>query len=160
MKMIYGLSPQTFESIHKFEAISEEQVAELAVVMLDSLKNTCEDKGETLQDIISELVEVMDGSFAPFISDASYQIRQNGEIASSIMISYYEGYPLISEIFTNKKYQGLGMAKALIKKSINTLMGMGYTKLVLNVEVENIVALNLYKKIGFEKEEINVHKIK
>lgn len=158
MKMIYELSPQTFESIHKFEAISEGQVAELAIVMLDSLKDTCEDKGETLQDIINELEEVIDGSFAPFISNASYQIRQNDEIASSIMISYYEGYPLISEIFTNKKYQGLGMAKALIKKSINSLLYMGYTKLVLNVEVENIAALNLYRKIGFGKQEISEHK--
>ena len=66
------------------------------------------------------------------------------------MISYYDGYPLISEIFTKKKYQNLGMASSLIKKSVNSLLNMGYKNLILNVDIENFTAINLYRKIGFE----------
>jgi ribosomal protein S18 acetylase RimI-like enzyme len=151
-KMVYTLLPHIIESNYAFQSINEDEVTELARIMLDSLKDTCEDKGESLEDIIEEIVEVIGGYFAPFISDASYQLKQNGEIVSAIMISYYEGYPLISEIFTNRKYQGLGMASSLIKKSVNSLVQMGYTILTLNVELENIAAINLYRKIGFEVE--------
>lgn len=151
-KMIYKLMPQISEGNYEFESINEADVKELSKIMLDTLKDTCEDKGETLEDIINEIVEVISGSFAPFISDASYQIKDKGEIISAIMISYYKGYPLISEIFTSKKYQGLGLAKSLIKKSVNSLLEIGYTSLTLNVELENIAAINLYRKIGFEFE--------
>jgi len=127
-----------------------DDVIELATVMLNSLKDTSEDRGETLEDVIQEIESVITGSFAPFISGASYQIIQNGETVSAIMISYYEGYPLISEIFTNKQYQNSGMASFLIKKSVNSLLNMGYKKLILNVDTENFTAMNLYRKIGFE----------
>ena len=149
-KMTYKLLPQIMESNYDFQFMGTDKVIELATVMLSTLKGTSEDKGETLGDIIEEIDSVIGGSFAPFIPDASYQIIQNGEIASAIMISYYEGYPLISEIFTKRKYQNRGMASYLIKKSINSLLDMGYKYLVLNVDSDNIAARDLYIKIGFE----------
>ncbi|MHB8072334.1 GNAT family N-acetyltransferase [Desulfosporosinus fructosivorans] len=149
-KMYYKLSSQTLTSKYDFKFIDIDDVIELATVMLDSLKDTCEDRGETLGDVIEEIESVIGGSFAPFISEASYRIIQNEETAAAIMISYYEGYPLISEIFTNKKYQNSGMASSLIKKSVNSLLDMGYKDLILNVDIENIAAVNLYRKIGFE----------
>ena len=152
--MNYKLFPQTLESNYDFEFMGTDDVIELATVMLNSLKDTSEDRGETLGDVIQEIESVIGGSFAPFISDASYQIILNGEIASAIMISYYEGYPLMSEIFTKKKYQNLGMASYLIKKSVNSLLDMGYKNLILNVDIENYAAINLYRKIGFEVNEI------
>ena len=105
MKMSYKLSPQTFTSKYDFEIIDIGDVTELAMVMLESIKHTCEDHGESLADIIEELDSVLGGSFAPYIADASYQIKQNEETVSAIMISYFKGYPLISEVFTKKKFQ-------------------------------------------------------
>jgi len=150
VRMNYKLVPQTSESNYDFKFMTIDDVIELATVMLNSLKDTAEDRRETLEDVIQEIESVITGSFAPFISDASYQIIQNGETVSAIMISYYEGYPLISEIFTNKQYQNLGMASFLIKKSVDSLLNMGYKKLILNVHTENFTAMNLYRKIGFK----------
>ena len=116
--MSYKLLPQTFTSKYDFESIDIGDVTELAMVMLESIKHTCEDQGETLADLIEELDSVLGGSFAPYIADASYQIKQNGETVSAIMISYFKGYPLISEFFTKKKFQNQGMARFLINKSI------------------------------------------
>ena len=152
--MNYKLLSQTLSSNYDFKFIGIDDVMELSTVMLNSLKDTCEDRGETLGDVIEEIESVIGGSFAPFISDASFQIMQNEETASAIMISYYEGYPLISEIFTKKKYQNSGMASFLIKKSVNSLLDMGYKNLILNVDIENIAAVNLYRKIGFEVNDI------
>ena len=149
-KMTYKLVPQTLKSDYDYKIMDIGDVTELALVMLNSLKDTSEDRGETLGDIIEELNSVIGGSFAPFISKASYLIKQNGDIASAIRINYYEGYPLISELFTKKKYQKLGLANSLIKKSINSLLNCGYRDLTLNVDLENVTAVSLYKKIGFE----------
>jgi ribosomal protein S18 acetylase RimI-like enzyme len=150
--MSYELKAQTRETIYEFERIDIDDVTELAIVMLDSLKGTCEYVGETLDDIVEEISSVISGSFAPFIYEASYQIKQNGEIMSAIMISFYKGYPLISEIFTKKQYHNLGMARALIKKSINSLLKIGYKDLILYVDPRNTAAINLYNKIGFTEE--------
>lgn len=154
IKMSHKLLPLSFTSKYDFEIMDIGDVTELAMVMLESIKHTCEDRGETLADLIEELDSVLGGSFAPYIADASYQIKQNGETVSAIMISYFEGYPLISEIFTKKKYQNLGMASSLINKSINSLISMGYESLILNVNRDNMPAINLYRKIGFEVENL------
>jgi ribosomal protein S18 acetylase RimI-like enzyme len=57
--------------------------------------------------------------------------------------------PIVSELFTVKKYLELGMESNLLKKSINVLLNLGYKELVLYVYPENVDAINLYKKIGF-----------
>jgi ribosomal protein S18 acetylase RimI-like enzyme len=149
--MSYKLKSQTRETIYEFEMIDIDDMAELAILMLDSIKGTCEYVGETLDDIVEEIGSVINGSFAPFIYETSYIIKQNEEIVSAIMISFYEGYPLISEIFTKKQYHNLGMARALIKNSINSLLKMGYKDLILNVDPRNTAAINLYNKVGFKE---------
>ncbi|MBC8060395.1 MAG: GNAT family N-acetyltransferase [Clostridiaceae bacterium] len=150
--MTYRLKHQAIEEIYEFQKIEIEDITKLSIVMLDSIKGTCEYVGETLKDIVEEIDSVVSGSFAPYIFDASYQIKQKDQIVAAIMISFYEGYPLISEIFTKKQNQGSGMAASLIKKSVNSLLEIGYKELTLNVEPRNTAALNLYEKIGFEKE--------
>ncbi|HEY5561537.1 MAG TPA: GNAT family N-acetyltransferase [Clostridiaceae bacterium] len=134
----------------KLNKINTADLSELALVMLDSFKGSCEDAGESIDDIIEELYSVISGSFAPFISDASYQIKQNGEILSAIMINYYEGSPLISEIFTKKQYRNLGMAGEIIKQSINSLLLVGHNELTLFVDPRNSLAIRLYEKSGFK----------
>lgn len=150
IKMMCKLIPQVTEEIYEFDAINIEDIIELSLVMLESLKGTCEDTGETLEDIMEELDSIISGSFAPFIYDASYQIKQNEEIVAAIMISYYEGHPLISEIFTKKQYYNLGMAEALMRHSINALLKMDYEEANLYVDPRNTAAITLYKKIGFK----------
>lgn len=80
---------------------------------------------------------------------ASFQIKQNNDLAAVILISFYKGRPFISELFTSKKYLKLGMASALLKQSMNALLDFGYQDLVLHVHPQNEDAIMLYKKIGF-----------
>ncbi|MBU3217331.1 GNAT family N-acetyltransferase [Clostridium estertheticum] len=117
--------------------------------MLDAFRDTEDFEDETLEDLNEEIHSVVDGTFGMFISDASFQIKQNTEIASAILINLYEGNPLVSELFTKKKYMNLGMASSLLKNSINVLLKLGYENLTLNVHPRNVGAVNLYKKIGF-----------
>lgn len=147
--MVYKLIPQKLEELHTFNKISNDDINDLASAMLDAFRDTVDFEGETLEDLEEEIQGVVESTFGIFISDASFQIRLNAEVASAILISLYEHKPLISELFTRKKYMNLGMASNLIKRSINALFKLGYEELVLYVHPENIEAVNIYKKIGF-----------
>ena len=149
--MIYKLIPQELEEIYIFDKISSDDIHELSVSMLEAFKDTMDFDGETLEELNEEIYSIIESTFGTFISDASFQVKQNGEIASVILISLYKDKPFISELFTAKKYLKLGMASNLLKKSINTLLNLGYKDLVLYVHPENVEAINLYKKIGFSE---------
>lgn len=147
--MIYKLIPQELEGIYTFDKISSDDIHGLSVSMLEAFKDTADFNGETLEELKEEIYSVIESTFGTFIPDASFQIKQNGEIAAVILISLYKDKPFVSELFTVKKYLKLGMASNLLKKSINVLLDLGYEDLVLYVHPENTGAVNLYKKIGF-----------
>ncbi|WP_017381111.1 GNAT family N-acetyltransferase [Paenisporosarcina sp. TG-14] len=73
----------------------------------------------------------------------------NDEAAAVICINLWNGTPLITEIYTGKKYLHQGIASLLVRTSMNTLYQMGYDVIELNVTVTNIKAIDLYEKIGF-----------
>lgn len=145
--MIYKLEPQKSQEVYTYNRISTNDINDLATSMLDAFRDTEDFEGETFEDLVEEIRSVIESSFGIFIPDASFRIGQNAEIASVILISLYEGKPLISELFTKKKYMNLGMASSLLRKSINALLSLGYEDLVLYVHPKNVQAINLYKKI-------------
>jgi GNAT superfamily N-acetyltransferase len=149
--MIYKLIPQKLEEVYIFDRISTYDINGLAISMLEAFIDTEDFEGETLDDLNEEINSIVDSTFGKFIPEASFQIKQNTDTISAILISLYEGNPLVSELFTGKKYLNLGMASSLLKKSINELLKLGYENLVLYVHPRNIAAVNLYNKIGFIK---------
>jgi ribosomal protein S18 acetylase RimI-like enzyme len=50
------------------------------------------------------------------------------------------------------EHRGKGVGKALIKSAIEAAKGRGLTRLELIVREENVAAVELYKKCGFEIE--------
>ncbi|HEX9026222.1 MAG TPA: GNAT family N-acetyltransferase [Clostridium sp.] len=147
--MIYKLIPQKLKEVYTFDKISSDDINRLSVSMLEAFKDTEDFNGETLEDLNKEIYSVVESTFGTFIPEASFQIKQNGEIAAVILISLYKDKPFVSELFTIKKYLKLGMASSLLKKSINVLLNSGYEDLVLYVHPKNTGAVNLYRKIGF-----------
>lgn len=51
---------------------------------------------------------------------------------------------------TREKFRGMGYAGKLIEYSEKTAQNMGYKGILLTVDPENLRALNLYKKKGYE----------
>jgi ribosomal protein S18 acetylase RimI-like enzyme len=54
-------------------------------------------------------------------------------------------------IETDKRYRRQGYAKGLLGKSIDKAFLSGASELVIQVEIENSPAINLYKSFGFQK---------
>jgi hypothetical protein len=85
--------------------------------MLEAFKDTTDYNGETIEELKEEIDSVVGSTFGTFIPEASFQIKQNGEIAAVILISFYKDKPFVSELFTVKKYLKLGMSSSLLKNS-------------------------------------------
>lgn len=149
IRMIYKLETQKLKKSYVFNNIDLNNIDNLASSMLKAFENTEDFKGETKDKLAEELLEVIQSNFGIFISEASFQINQNDQIASAILVSLYKEKPLISELFTRREFMNLGMASELLKKSINKLILLGYKELVLYVHPKNIKAIKVYKKIGF-----------
>lgn len=134
-----------------YEKISRQSIPHLAKAMLDAYKDTVDDEGERVDDLIRALYCIIEeGQYGIFLPDASFQIQQNGMIISAILVSLYHNQPLIVSLFTRKKYMNLGIAGSLMKKSMNALREQGYDQLNLFVHKENKNAMHLYKKMGFK----------
>lgn len=147
--MVYKLEYQEINEFHTCTGVYVNDVNNLAIAMLEAFKDTVDFEGETLEDLGKEILEVIESEFVIFIPEASFQIKHNNQVLSVILVSLYKDKPLISELFTVKNSVNLGMASTLIKKSINALILLGYSDLVLYVHPKNFQAINLYKKIGF-----------
>ncbi|WP_249321577.1 MULTISPECIES: GNAT family N-acetyltransferase [unclassified Campylobacter] len=108
---------------------------------------------------IKALFELESASFDRFSSPLSkrafrYHIdknfmlaaKENGEILGYILIFAYLKTPRIYSLAVSPKARGKGVAKALISEVLSW-----FESLRLEVRVDNVAAINLYKKFGFKQ---------
>ncbi|CDW96734.1 hypothetical protein [Sporisorium scitamineum] len=50
------------------------------------------------------------------------------------------------------EYRGKGLAKRLVKRALEEMVGMGAQEVVLETEADNVAALALYERLGFIRE--------
>lgn len=151
ISMTYKLDFVQNGTSHIIKNIEIENQDEIAAAMFDAYLGTVDQIENTYEEALVEVRNIMEDGYGLFIQPASFVIEQNNEAASVILINLYNGKPLITEIFTKKKYYSQGMAKSLIRASMNALAELGYEELTLNVMPENIGARKLYEKLGFEE---------
>lgn len=149
INMSCKLEAQLVSSNSQLKEITQHDVTKVAATMLEAYEGTIDQQEETLEEAILEVEKIIKNGYGAFISEASFWIEMNDEAAAVICINLWNGTPLITEIYTGKKYLHQGMANLLIRTSMNTLYQMGYDVIELNVTVANVKAIDLYEKIGF-----------
>ena len=152
IKMTCKLEKQLFSTSYQLKPITQKDITKIAATMLEAYEGTVDQQEETLLEAILEVEKIIKDGYGPFITEASYWIEKNDEAAAVICINLGDKNPLITEIYTGKKFLHQGMASTLIRKSMDTLYHMGYDEIILNVMTENLDALHLYEKLGFMQE--------
>ena len=56
----------------------------------------------------------------------------------------------ITNIAVNLKYRGMGLGRRILEFAIDHYSGMNLKGITLEVNVKNVVAIELYKSMGFE----------
>lgn len=152
IKLTCKLEKQLISTTYQFKPITQEDITKIAATMLEAYEGTVDQQEETLEEAILEVGKIIKDGYGPFIAEASYWIEMNHEAAAVICINLWDEKPLITEIYTGKRFLHRGMASALIRKSMETLNRMGYDEIILNVTAENSNAIQLYEKLGFMQE--------
>ena len=82
-------------------------------------------------------------------------ITENGKQVGSAVVIYNDSEKAgIFSVSVLDSFKGKGYGKRLVKASINKCKERGFKILELNTEVDNVIANNLYKSLGFVQDSI------
>ncbi|MGN1125007.1 MAG: GNAT family N-acetyltransferase [Candidatus Gastranaerophilaceae bacterium] len=111
---------------------------------------------EGTNDILDKIVNGVYGEFLPdSTSVLLYNGRPCGFCFTNITGGRIANIPLVS---IEKKHQGKGLAKHLVKKSVESILNKvrsgerDFTEVNVSAETNNIPALKMYRHIGFKED--------
>jgi ribosomal-protein-alanine N-acetyltransferase len=79
-----------------------------------------------------------------------YVAKQDDEVVGYILTLIKRSHPKIYSLGVSEAFRGQNIASKLFVATINELKALGFEKLELEVRTDNIAAIELYKKLGFE----------
>jgi len=150
--MTLQLETQAFGRDWAYRPVQAGDTDDLAILLYAAFRGTIDDEGEPFSAAVSEIEKTMSGDYGRLLTDCSFVIAENGFISSACLISWYEPAksPFVVFTMTHPESKMQGMARFLLKKSINALISRGYTQLTLIVTDGNAPAQHLYASLGFE----------
>ncbi len=147
------LQRQTFEREWTYRAINKTDEQDLAILLYSAFRGTIDDEGESFEGAVREIEKTLAGDYGQLLPDCSFVIAQGEFLVSACLISWYEPSisPFVVFTMTRPEFKRQGMARFLLKRSINALIDQGYSQLTLIVTKGNIPAKDLYTSLGFQE---------
>jgi len=84
-----------------------------------------------------------------YVDDGSLFIKLNNEAIGYGQLIFKDGVPFVVNFGLLSKYRGKGYGKYFLKYILNYTKSIGYEKAYIKVDINNFVAINLYKSVGF-----------
>jgi len=136
------------------KGIKEVSLAEaetLGHLMYRAYRGTIDYEGETLEQSIQEMQEVLAGKYGKVNLPASLVVMDNARAVSAVIFVDFpkEKMPLLAFTMTDPEFQGKGYSQSLIKLSLNKLLEQDFEECCLVVTDGNEPAQSIYKKLGF-----------
>jgi GNAT superfamily N-acetyltransferase len=124
---------------------------DLAILLYAAFRGTTDDEGETFVDALAEIDRTFSGDYGGPLLDCSFVIKRGEFLASAslICLSEPDGVPLVVFSMTRPDAQRQGLARYLLRRSIDALLDRGYERLRLIVTEGNTPAQRLYASLGF-----------
>jgi ribosomal protein S18 acetylase RimI-like enzyme len=117
--------------------------------MLDAYAGTVDaDGSETIDVARVELAGYLDGASGPPLLDASWVVEREGRLIGAVLVSTYEGLPLIAYVMTAAPHKREGLATQLLRTCMASLAAAGEAQAHLWVTAAN-PAVRLYERLGF-----------
>jgi GNAT superfamily N-acetyltransferase len=149
LRMRIALEPRDPAGASRHRPVERSDAPALGELMLSAYRGTVDDEGETLEDAVAEVGQLLDGSHGPFLFDASFVAAdEDGPIGSSL-VAIWESVPLLCYLVVHPRAQRRGVGTQLIARTGNALAAAGHPELDLFVTEANEPAVGLYRKLGF-----------
>jgi GNAT superfamily N-acetyltransferase len=147
------LTPQSSDRSWDCRSIKQEDIPQLAVLMIEAYRGTIDYQDETLEDALQEVRETFEGKNGVLLQECSSLLEKNGQALSACLITFYQplNRPLVAYMMTHPRYKNQGMGMHVLKTSMNALIEEGYTELCLFVTQGNQPAYTLYEGMGFSR---------
>ena len=132
--------------------VEPSDAAALGELMVAAYRGTVDDEGETLEDAVGEVEGVLDGSYGPLASDASFVVEDDDGLVGASLVAIWdrESRPVLLYLVVRPEAKRRGIGTALLLRSGDALAAAGHPQLDLFVTEANEPAVNLYRKLGFE----------
>lgn len=122
----------------------------LAALMLDAYRGTVDaDGSETLDDARTEVIGYFSAASGEPMLEHSFVALDDDAPISAVLVSRYEGMPLIAYAMTAADRKRLGLATALTARSLTSLHAAGERHAHLWVTPGNESAERIYEGLGF-----------
>ncbi len=123
----------------------------LSILLYAAFRGTIDDEGERLADARAEIDRTFTGKYGRLLPDCSFVYQEEELLLSACLISCSEPdrIPLVVFSMTHPQAQRQGLARLLLRRSINALLDRGYKQLQLVVTDGNSPAQHLYASLGF-----------
>ena len=76
-------------------------------------------------------------------------LRINGELIAVGRGANYKDWTSLTRLYIREEFRGQGIGSELVHRILNQSLSQGANKAVLQVDSENLSAINLYQKMGF-----------
>lgn len=130
---------------------AEEDVAALGRLMWEAYRGTPDerDAGTGIESATEEIRQVFAGAHGPFLPDASFVACDGGRPVAAVLVTLWDGEPLLAYVFTARADTGRGLARRLIQTAGDVLARSGHDRMNLAVTDANERARALYESMGF-----------
>lgn len=124
----------------------------VAELMLAAYRGTIDDEGETPEETLEVVQQLMAGEYGVMLWNISEVTERAGHLVAATMCTVWEGRPFVAFMVTAPGFKGQGLARAGLTRAINRLAAAGDPVLRLVVTQGNTPAERLYRSLGFVPE--------
>lgn len=93
--------------------------------------------------------EALGGVYGPVIPDATMILLVGSTPCGAIVVTEYQGSPLLAQVVVAEPVRGRGLGRALLAESMHALSASGYVDCQLNVAEDNQGARRAFHSVGF-----------
>lgn len=122
---------------------------DLSSLMFSAYRGSVDDDGESLSDAEQSVHSTLNGEHGDFLDDCSFVALDAAYPVAVTLVTMLHGQPLLAQVYTDPTWKRRGLARALIKLSMNALAARSETELSLVVTSGNDPAERLYESLGF-----------
>lgn len=140
------------EQLMSLEILSIKQQKQLAWLLWESFHGSLDDLGETPEEMIQEVTEILAGRYGAFLGKHSYVLKgkENGTFLACGLVSLFRGIPLIIYVSVSPTARGSRLSEKVMKQVMDSL-AEEYETVYLVVAEGNTPAEKIYQRLGFEE---------
>lgn len=154
VSMEMALERQTTSASFASRVVVPSDREALAILLYTAYHGTIDDEGNSFADALVEIENTFRGDYGRFLPEVSFVVGDGEFLSSACLVSFFEPHaaPLVVFLMTRPEAKRRGLARQLLKQSINTLLDADTSRrLTLFVTDGNEPAQRLYEALGFRR---------